>query len=667
MPIPPCDDPPLSFFGPALPLAALPDDAPHAQDALWPVASAPVSDLRTQCSPLLFGGGVFGSGMYNDDAVLQGDAAVRALRLAFRYGINALDSSPYYYPSEFVLGRALRILTPEHPRSSYFLISKCGRYGPMRSMFDYAPERILRSIHESLRRLGTSYLDAALLHDAEFVSDQPPVALSADGAYLAAQAVDAPCADLVQRSAQDAQALLGLAPGDAARIRGPGDERVLRAVQALFALKDQGVVRNVGISGYPLGELTRLSRLVASQPPYRPLDVILSYSSHTLHSDLLPAWRVLLAVCPPGREATWTPPMLLNASPFSMGLLSDRGAPPWHPADPALAEATRAVHAQLRERARADACAPITPDNVLGRTALFCGIQGLEGPGSPPLRTLVGMSSVEEVHAAVATYRILAHGTRLGAPESRTYEQLSTYAALSPYAPLAAPPSASRPLHVVVACTGSVASVKVPLIVDALMAYSNVLVYVVTTAHALHFFDRLTAERPCDAHYTTADLAAANKAAQAASLGDGGAPSPCRSPRVRVWEDADEWAAWKSLGDPVLHIELRRWADVVLVAPCSANTLAKVSHGLCDNLLTSFLRALSPTTPTWLFPAMNTLMYMHPMTARQLDVVRNELGYEVFGPISKCLACGDVGDGAMLEWTDIVKLVVDRFGLVCGP
>lgn len=79
---------------------------------------------------------------------------------------------------------------------------------------------------------------------------------------------------------------------------------------------------------------------------------------------------------------------------------------------------------------------------------------------------------------------------------------------------------------------------------------------------------------------------------------------------------------------------------------------------------TSFLRALSPTTPTVLYPAMNTLMYMHPLTAKQLDIVTRELGYSVQGPIEKKLACGDMGAGAMVEWTDIVESVVKRFGLV---
>lgn len=61
---------------------------------------------------------------------------------------------------------------------------------------------------------------------------------------------------------------------------------------------------------------------------------------------------------------------------------------------------------------------------------------------------------------------------------------------------------------------------------------------------------------------------------------------------------------------------------------------------------------------------MNTLMYMHPLTAKQLDIVTRELGYSVQGPIEKKLACGDMGAGAMVEWTDIVESVVKRFGLV---
>ncbi|KAI6044827.1 flavoprotein [Pisolithus marmoratus] len=183
--------------------------------------------------------------------------------------------------------------------------------------------------------------------------------------------------------------------------------------------------------------------------------------------------------------------------------------------------------------------------------------------------------------------------------------------------------------HVLLVTTGSVASIKAPLIVKELLRYRNVRVEVVSTKSSLTFFDAKDVE-------------------EAGS---------------RVWTDDDEWSGSYKIGDPILHIELRRWADIVLVAPCSANTLAKIAGGFCDNLVTSLLRALSPTTPTYIFPAMNTLMYEHPLTAEHLRVVRDVVRYNVVGPIGKNLACGDAGLGAMTEWRDIVNIVVEKYQL----
>ncbi|KAF8742613.1 hypothetical protein AX14_003246 [Amanita brunnescens Koide BX004] len=163
--------------------------------------------------------------------------------------------------------------------------------------------------------------------------------------------------------------------------------------------------------------------------------------------------------------------------------------------------------------------------------------------------------------------------------------------------------------HVLLITTGSVASIKAPLIVKELLTYNKVKVEVVATKPSLTF-------------YSKEDI---------------------REAGSRVWADDDEWSNTFNIGDPILHIELRRWADVVLVAPCSANTLSKIAHGLCDNLATSLLRALSPTIPTYIFPAMNTLMYEHPLTTEHFRIVREVVRYHVVGPISKNLACGDVG------------------------
>jgi len=113
--------------------------------------------------------------------------------------------------------------------------------------------------------------------------------------------------------------------------------------------------------------------------------------------------------------------------------------------------------------------------------------------------------------------------------------------------------------HVLLITTGSVASIKAPLIVRELLNYSKVKVHVVATKRSLAFFD------PADV---------------------------VGSDDVSVWTDDDEWSGSHSIGDSILHIELRRWADIVLVAPCSANTLAKIAGGLCDNL------AHQPPRPT---------------------------------------------------------------------
>ena len=73
---------------------------------------------------------------------------------------------------------------------------------------------------------------------------------------------------------------------------------------------------------------------------------------------------------------------------------------------------------------------------------------------------------------------------------------------------------------------------------------------------------------------------------------------------------------------------------------------------------------MAPTTPTYVYPAMNTFMYEHPLTAQHVRTIKEVIGYHVVGPISKNLACGDVGEGAMVEWRDIVSTVIVRFHLV---
>lgn len=123
-----------------------------------------------------------------------------------------------------------------------------------------------------------------------------------------------------------------------------------------------------------------------------------------------------------------------------------------------------------------------------------------------------------------------------------------------------------------------------------------------------------------------------------------------------LYRDEDEWPQGFALGDPVLHIELRRWADCLVIAPLDANTLAKLRAGLCDNLLTCVYRAWDWSKPVVVAPAMNTLMWENAPTQEQIADLKKR-GVGVVDPVEKQLACADVGIGAMAAIEDIVKWV----------
>ncbi|XP_011946186.1 PREDICTED: phosphopantothenoylcysteine decarboxylase isoform X1 [Cercocebus atys] len=182
-----------------------------------------------------------------------------------------------------------------------------------------------------------------------------------------------------------------------------------------------------------------------------------------------------------------------------------------------------------------------------------------------------------------------------------------------------AAPLVERKFHVLVGVTGSVAALKSPLLVSKLLDIPGLEVAVVTTERAKHFY------------------------------------SPQDIP-VTLYSDADEWEMWKSRSDPVLHIDLRRWADLLLVAPLDANTLGKVASGICDNLLTCVIRAWDRSKPLLFCPAMNTAMWEHPITAQQVDQLK-AFGYVEIPCVAKKLVCGDEGLGAMAEVGTIVDKV----------
>jgi len=103
------------------------------------------------------------------------------------------------------------------------------------------------------------------------------------------------------------------------------------------------------------------------------------------------------------------------------------------------------------------------------------------------------------------------------------------------------------------------------------------------------------------------------------------------------------------------HIQWAKWADVVVIAPLSANNLAKIAHGLCDDLLSTTVCATPQTTPILLCPAMNTHMWFHPMTQRNVDIITTTNRFKWELPVEKRLACGDVGVGGLADPATILQ------------
>src|SRR3954454_23815652 len=196
--------------------------------------------------------------------------AVRSVGVALDLGMNFIDTSPYYGRgmSECLLGVALRGV----PRDRYYLGTKLGRYDPVH--FDFSARRVVESVDVSLQRLGVEYLDVILCHDIEFV--------------------------------------------DMAQI-------VNETLPALRKIQQQGKVRFLGVSGYPM----KMFRYVLDRAD---LDVVLSYNHYTLQNtmfaDLVPYLK--------GKGVG-----IMNAAPFSARLLTNAPLPPWHKSTPFVRETAK--------------------------------------------------------------------------------------------------------------------------------------------------------------------------------------------------------------------------------------------------------------------------------------------------------------------------------------
>lgn len=105
--------------------------------------------------------------------------------------------------------------------------------------------------------------------------------------------------------------------------------------------------------------------------------------------------------------------------------------------------------------------------------------------------------------------------------------------------------------------------------------------------------------------------------------------------------------------EEIQHVELAKWADIFLIVPATANTIAKMAHGIADNMLTSTYLATPPTTQIIIAPAMNENMLLKSVTQRNLQQLRQD-GVTILNSANGFLACGIVGQGRLLEVSDIM-------------
>lgn len=214
-------------------------------------------------SVLSFGASALG-GVFHDYDEKKG---IEAVELAVELGINLIDVSPYYgfSKAEIVLGKALKNID----RSKYYLSTKVGRYGTEgEKTWDYSGRGAIESVQESMERLNVGYIDLINVHDVEFA--------------------------------------------DASQV-------VNETLPALYALKEEGLVGHIGITGLPLPVL----RKITEEADEDMIDTILSFCHYSLNDNALEDDIEFYKSRGIG---------IINASPLSMGLLSERKPAAWHPA-----------------------------------------------------------------------------------------------------------------------------------------------------------------------------------------------------------------------------------------------------------------------------------------------------------------------------------------------
>ncbi|WQF88267.1 Putative aldo-keto reductase, NADP-dependent oxidoreductase domain-containing protein [Colletotrichum destructivum] len=373
-----------------------------ATTSLDSAARPPISSVLP---PLFLGTATFNTQHVKDPLQMPYREIVsRALEL----GVNGFDTSPYYGPSEVLLGDALaaHAAATNAPRDSYVLVTKAGRIAG--NEFDYSPAYVRHSVLRSLKRLNTTYLDLVYMHDVEFVS--------------------------------------------------PAE--VLAAVRTLRRLRDEGHIRYVGISGFPVHVLCGLAEMVLAETG-EPLDAVLSYGHFTIQNPTLGLPEV---VAGPDHNDDRSPlrrfrnagvQVVLNASMLGMGLLTSTGIPPscgpegaaeqgkagviasWHPSPDELRAACRQLSTIATAAGeRLETVALHWSMEEYARVGALAGL-GVQLPGQSGLRvggSVMGVTNTAELEQTVLAWRHVLQGLAAGGgdagggpgrtPSTARYEKL---------------------------------------------------------------------------------------------------------------------------------------------------------------------------------------------------------------------------------------------------
>ena len=198
--------------------------------------------------------------------------------------------------------------------------------------------------------------------------------------------------------------------------------------------------------------------------------------------------------------------------------------------------------------------------------------------------------------------------------------------------------------RIVLGITGGVAAYKAAELAR-LLGKAGAAVDVVMTAAATRFVAPLTFQALTGRPVFT-------------SLWDAPQDSPLPQPLSRKGRGERGESLRDFHGSGMAHIDLTRGADAVIIAPATADFIAKLVHGFGDDLLTTL--CLARDCPLLVAPAMNRQMWEHPATVRNMAQLRAD-GVGVLGPASGAQACGEVGEGRMLEPTEIFDALIASF------